>query len=172
MKSALLAALFLILFTLPAVAGDVGRPFDVLLIDKDPRGANIRAAPAGDVIAVILRRQGAALRHVLVSGQSGNWFRVAVGGVTGWMHGSLLGTCAAGTEDGPSSLAASPRNDSPVGAKIPSGAPVRLLGLHGRWLQVRYVGANGAAHDGWLPEQGLAMSEGERKACARAWAGR
>jgi len=172
MKTLLPASLLLLLFALPAAAGDAGRSWNVLLTDKDPRGTNVRASPAGKVIKVIPFESGSTPRQVRVSGQSGSWFKVEAGGVTGWMHGSMLGTCAAGTEDGAPALAKSPRNDSPVGAKIPAGAPVRLLGMHGQWLHVRYADAKGGEHDGWLPEQALAMSEGEREACARAWASR
>lgn len=172
MKPLLLASLFLLLFALPAAAGDVGHSWNVLVIDKDPKGTNVRQSPAGNVIKVIPLGNGGTPRQAQVSGQSGNWFKVEVGGVTGWMHGSVLGTCAAGTEDGAPALAKSPRNGSPVGAKIPAGAPVRLLGMHGPWLHVRYVDAKGGEHDGWLPEQALAMSENERDACVRAWASR
>lgn len=172
MKTLLLASLFLLLFTLPATAGDREHPWDVLVIDKDPKGTNIRKSPAGEILKVLPFQKGGAPRRATLSEQSGGWFKVEAGGVMGWMHGSMLGTCASATEDGAPSLCKSPRNDSPVGVKVPAEAPVQLLDMREHWLHVRYVDAKGGKHDGWLPEQALAAAQREMDACAKTWAAR
>lgn len=166
----LLAALALLLPALPAKADGSGHTWDVLVVDKDPKGTNVRAAPSGQVIKVIAFTGNAGLRSVKISAQADGWFKVAVGGTVGWMHGSVLGTCAAATEDGAPALSQKPQNDSPANTRIPAGAPVSLLDMQNEWLKVRSVDAKGKSHDGWLPEQALAMSEAEREACAKAWA--
>jgi len=123
MKTLLPASLLLLLFALPAAAGDAGRSWNVLLTDKDPRGTNVRASPAGKVIKVIPFESGSTPRQVRVSGQSGSWFKVEAGGVTGWMHGSMLGTCAAGTEDGSSRPGQEPSKRQPRRREDPGGRP-------------------------------------------------
>ncbi|MFU2207541.1 hypothetical protein [Solidesulfovibrio sp. C21] len=172
MKTLLLASLLLLLFALPATAGDAGRRWNVLVIDKDPKGANVRESPAGKVIKAIPFGNGDTPRLVQLTGQAADWFNVEVDGAGGWMHGSMLGTCASATEDGAPSLSKGPHIDSPLGVKVPADAPVRLLGMYKEWLQVRYVDAKGKSHDGWLMEQALAISENELEHCARAWARR
>lgn len=168
----LLTVLSVLLPALPAGAGATGRPWDVLIVDNDPKGTNVRDAPSGTVIATIPVTRDGAPRLVKITGQADGWFSVVVDGRLGWMHGSVLGTCASGTEDGDPDLSRGPRNDSLGGVTVPSGAPVHLLGMHERWLRVRYVDAHGTRHDGWLPEQAVAQSENEQAQCARAWARR
>lgn len=173
MKSVwLLAALALLLPLLPAGAGESGHPRDVLVVDKDPGGTNVRETPAGRVVRVIPFKGGNSPRLVRITGQAGGWFTVALGDTTGWVHGSVLGTCATATEDGAPALCRSPRNDSPCVDRLPAGAPVRVLDMHGAWLRVRFVDAKGESHDGWLSEQAVSMGENGQARCARAWAHR
>lgn len=164
----LLAALATALPVPPAEAAGEGLAWEALVVDKDPKGTNLRESPSGQVVKVIPMKKG--LRVVKIMGQAADWFNVEVDGVAGWMHGSVLGSCASATEDGDPSLSRSPRNDSPSVAKIASGAPVSVLGMEREWLKVRYVDAKGNRQEGWLPEQAVAMSEGELERCAKAWA--
>lgn len=168
-KWLLLMVLGLLLPSLPARAGAGGRTWDVLVVDKDPKGTNVRDAPSGRVITVIPFDAGDGPRLVRVTGRSGPWFHVATDGTEGWMHGSVLGLCAVATEDGDPGLSID-TTGTPSGIRIPAGAPLGLLGMHKEWLRVRYLDAKGNAHDGWLPEQAVVMSENGREACAKAWA--
>lgn len=172
MKTSLLPAALALALILPAIpvrAAGEGRTWNVLVVDKDPKGANLREAPSGKVITIIPFKKGP--RIVDVTGQAADWFKVETNGVSGWMHGSVLGTCASGTEDGDPSLSRSPRNDSPAaGPKFPAGTPVTLVGMEGTWLKVRYTDGKGRKQEGWLPEQALAGSENELEMCAKAWA--
>jgi hypothetical protein len=166
----LLAVLALLLPSLPAMAGDGGRSWNVLIVDKDVNGTNVRNSPGGQVIKVIPSQKGDRPRLVTITGQSQKWFNAEIGGVVGWIHGSVLGTCAEPTEDGDPSLAQRPSNDSPPVARIPAGAPVLLLGMQGGWLKVQFLDAHRDIIVGWLPEQSVAMGEGSLEDCARAWA--
>jgi SH3-like domain-containing protein len=156
-----------------ALAQDEGtRAPQVLIIDKDPAGTNVRSAPSGKVLSVVPYQGRAGVRIVSLSEQASDWFRVEADGVGGWMHASVLGTCAAATEDGDPGLSKSPTNDSATSGRIAAGSPVKLLGVSGSWLKVRGVDAKGRTAEGWLPEQAQAASENELAACAKAWAAR
>lgn len=144
----------------------------VMVVDWDVHGTNMRDAPAGKIISVIPVASRKRVRMVAIEGQSKGWFRVTYDGKTGWMHGSVLGTCAAPTEDGNPVLSRQPDNGSPASETLPSGAPVSLLDMRGGWLKVRYTDAKGRRHEGWLPQQSLALSEDMWQECAASWAKR
>ncbi|GBC62788.1 hypothetical protein DENIS_3765 [Desulfonema ishimotonii] len=142
----------------------------VLVIDKDSNGTNVRDAPSGKVVHVIPYAGDGGVRIVSVSAASKGWFRVEADGISGWMHGSVLGLCAAPTEDGAPVLHREANYQNPPLMRIPTNSPVSLLDLRGRWLRVRYVDSEGKRHDGWLPEQVTTLSEGGLEECAAAWA--
>ncbi len=160
----LFAALALLLPAFPVQAQDFSAR--VLVVDKDPKGTNVRDTPSGKVVHVIPQ---ADMRLATVSASRKGWFKVQADGASGWMHGSVLGICASGTEDGDPSLIKNPDNQSPPLLRIAQGSPVSLLALQGRWLKVRYVDAKGTKHDGWLPEQVFTLSENGMEECAAAW---
>ena len=99
----------LLAFSLPAHAEGL----QALVIDRDVKGANVRNGPSGRVINVIPFAPPDATdellerRVVTIVGQEGKWFLVEYDGYKkGWMHGSVLGFCAASTEDGKAKLKA------------------------------------------------------------------
>lgn len=169
----LLFSLFALCLLAPvpqASAEEGAAAYTVMVVDWDARGTNMRDAPAGKVIKVIPFESRDRVRMVTIQDHSKGWFRVEFDGKTGWMHGSVLGTCADPTEDGDPALCGEPDNSGRVSEKIPSGAPVTLLDMHGSWLKVRYTDPKGKRHDGWLPQQSLMLSENSRQECAGTWA--
>jgi len=142
----------------------------VLIVDKDPKGTNVRDAPGGKVVKVVPFVSVESPRTVTVDGKSGEWFHVRADGEEGWMHRSVLGLCSGGTEDGDPSLAKGPSYDSGQGPFIPYGTPVGLLDMKNEWLKLEYVDARGDVVVGWLPEQAIVMSESDVEECAKAWA--
>jgi hypothetical protein len=146
------------------------RGWDLLIVDKDVKGTNLRDAPSGKIVKTI-SFQGGKRRMVHASGETDGWFEVNAMGSVGWMHGSVLGTCAVPTEDGDPVLSKAPANDAPAVATLPSFAPLHPTSLQGEWLKVHYPDGKKLG-DGWLPEQALAMSEGDWEQCAEAWSRR
>lgn len=63
------------------------------------------------------------------------------------------GASATATEDGDAKLKASPDDNAPVVASLPSGTPLRLLGVRGAWLKVSCTNKAGCNVSGWLPPQ-------------------
>ena len=153
-------------------AGEAGEPSDagaadqsaaaadvvmMLIIDKDPKGTNVRSEPSGKVLRTIPWPKNDAereMRAVAVTGQQGAWFSVRLNDdATGWMHQSVLGTCAGATEDGDPWLLEKPENDAKPTVQIKDGTPLALLAVKGSWASVSFTDAKGKKHTGWLPEQ-------------------
>ncbi len=173
MKKMFLFAVFVVSFFLfPALNAhaDNSRSWNVLIVDKDTHGTNMRSAPSGKIIKVIPYTKGNAARVANVTESSKGWFFSRYGQDQGWIHGSVLGTCAQATEDGDPSLAQAPNYNSPPVEVVPSDAPVLLLDMKNEWLKVQYLNANGDIVSGWLPEQAVAMGEGSLERCAKIWA--
>lgn len=167
-----LLPLMTLVLLLPVPAADAAdRTWTLLVVDKDPKGTNVRDAPSGKVIKVLPYRRNAA-RMVEASEETDGWFRVDAMGTDGWMHGSVLGICAEATEDGDPGLSKAPTWDAPPVAIVPAGSPVRPIGMKDEWLKVRDPAGRKGFSDGWLPEQALTGSEGGWEDCARAWARR
>ncbi len=168
--------LFMLALTLalPALAAHAQdqRIWELLVIDKDPKGTNVRETPSGKIITTIANRGTDALRLVSASGSAKGWLKVEANGQSGWMHSSVLGICSDATEDGEPRLHKGPQDDAGFGSPLPYGSLLTPLDMKGVWLKVRYVDAKGKAHEGWLPEQALSMSEGGLESCAAAWAKR
>ena len=125
----------LLAFSLPAHAEGL----QALVIDRDVKGANVRNGPSGRVINVIPFAPPDATdellerRVVTIVGQEGKWFLVEYDGdKKGWMHGSVLGFCAASTEDGKAKLKAAPHSLLKAGrvvASVPDEARLVLTGV-------------------------------------------
>lgn len=126
-------------------AGD--RIWNLLVVDKDIKGTNLRDAPSGKVVKVI-PSQGNTPRMVHASEQTDGWFKVEAMGTEGWMHGSVLGTCAVPTEDGDPVLSKAPTYDAPPVASLPSFAPVQPTGFQDEWLKVHSPDAKAGLGDG------------------------
>lgn len=104
---------------------------ELLVIDPDKNGTNIRELPKGKVIAKIpyvkaSDERARELRTIKISGAvGGGWFMVGYGQnyeKYGYMHKSVLGSCASGTEDGEAVL----MNDKGKAIAKIGGALVRL----------------------------------------------
>ncbi|MDL2307931.1 SH3 domain-containing protein, partial [Desulfovibrio sp. OttesenSCG-928-C06] len=149
--------LFLLLLVTPAYAQDSGLP--LLVTDNDHKGTNVRSAPGGAVIRVLpgvpKTEEELEMRAVTATGQEGPWLNVHLyDDSTGWMHASVLGTCASSTEDGEPVMYAEPDDLSPVVTSVKQDTPLRLLELRGIWAKVETTGS-GAKKSGWMMEQTL-----------------
>ena len=138
------------------------------VVDPDPKGMNVRARPAGPVIARI--PLAADWTQVHVTGHAGDWFRIdlaetvdddAPGGMRevyrrrhGWVHASGLGMSELNTGEG-TILRATPSDEAkPLLRITPDNEPkrVRVLACQGKWLQVEADGLKGWTHT-WCNNQ-------------------
>jgi hypothetical protein len=153
----LLLATLLVLPT-AAVAGDK-TVMQVKIIDKDPKGTNLRNAPSGKVVYTVPFKPKDELERdsVAIRGKKGQWFEVELeGGKSGWMHSSVLGLRGGATEDGPCTLMQSPSEKAKAVITPGGDAVLQLLDYTTEkefWIKVRYTNAKGVKHDGWVPEQ-------------------
>ena len=161
------AALALLIPITPVWAQDFS--LQILVVDKDVHGTNIRDTPGGKIIDVM---PYSAMRLVSISDSQKGWFKVQADGHAGWMHNSVLGLCVSAAEDKDPDLNKKPDDMSPSLVRIPDDAPVQPLALQGHWLKVKYVDAKGKTYEGWLPEQVTRSSENGLKECAATWAAR
>jgi len=152
---------FLVLFlAVPAYADGSGISMGV--IDKDPNGTNVRDAPGGKVVKVLpgapKTDEDKEKRVVTVTGQKGQWFSVRLhDDSTGWLHSSMIGTCASATEDGDPVMKTNPDDSSPAVAKVKQGTPLRLLEIKGVWAKVE-TADSGAKKTGWMMEHTLSFN--------------
>lgn len=154
--SLLLAALLVLPYA--ALAGD--QPImTVKIIDKDPKGTNVRDAPSGKVVYTVpfKPKDESERDSVAIRSKKGQWFEVELeSGKTGWMHGSILGLRSGATEDGPCTLMQSPSEKAKAVITPGEDAVLQLLDYtteNTLWIKVRYTDAKGVKHDGWVPEQ-------------------
>jgi hypothetical protein len=122
------------------------------VVDPDPKGMNVRAKPAGPVLARI--PLAAEWTEVHVTGYASDWFRIdlaetvdddAPGGMRavyrrrhGWVHASGLGMSELNTGEG-TILRASPADSANQLRRItPDNEPkkLRVLACQGKWLRV------------------------------------
>lgn len=127
----------------PAVACKV----EAYVVDKDPRGLNVRDAPgpAGKVVAVIpLDAEGTTVN--IVASSPNGWVQVAraetiMGAVVfegkGWVSGAMLGISTRGYGTKGVRLYAAARRGKVVGT-IPPEDEVRVAGCSGDMMRVRY----------------------------------
>ena len=152
------------------------------------KGTNVREAPDGKVTHVIPYggKTDAAIemRLVTVTGRDGQWFHVRLADQsTGWMHASVLGSCASSTEDGEPYMYAQPDDalhsrQTEGGNKAPSagtGASTRLV-QSGNCLRREKIGLDDAPYVGSQSRQylleiaieGEAMKGMKQLCCAAA----
>jgi hypothetical protein len=118
-------------------------------VTDDPKGANVRSAPSGAVIAV-LKNPGAGWIEAHITGQLGDWYetdraklidpdmpsgeKVLFRG-KGYLHKSVLGL--SGMQNGAAILTNHDLKSRPVDAHAAGDQPVDLLGCWGDFLKVR-----------------------------------
>ena len=137
-------------------------PISMLVVDTDKNGTNVRETPRGKIIATIPYAAKNApdkvleSRQVEVLGQDGDWFKIRFDGEReGYMHKSVLGTCASATEDGNPTFYAEPKDGGKtVGKRIPEGSFLRLeevaAGDVDSWARFSLAGKD---ISGWLMPQ-------------------
>lgn len=148
----------------PEPAWDESIRVRALITDRDRKGTNVRAAPAGQIIAVIPYpspidmedgdNEELERRVVTLLAERDGWFQVIYDGhKKGWLHKSVLGGYACGTEDGDAHLRARPEYNASVRATLASDTPLRLLSVRGAWLKVSCKNRARRSVSGWLPPQ-------------------
>lgn len=140
--------------------GGEGNGIAMLVIDADPKGTNVREAPGGAVVKVLPGVPGTdeemEMRRVTVMKRNGQWFHVRLADeFSGWMHVSVLGSCASATEDGDPPIYEEPDETSAQLARVPDGTRLRLLDVRGLWAKMEYTAAPGKKQAGWIMEQAL-----------------
>ena len=117
----------------------------VKIIDVDAKGTNLRANPQGEVIKVIARNDDASRLSIKVNGAENGWFSVSLqDGTQGWLHHSVLGTCASATEDGAPVLKQEPYEKA-KSIKVKNNQPLYLENAppvqadNTTWLKVSWL---------------------------------
>lgn len=143
-----------------------GMFIDALIIDKDPKGTNVRDKPGGKVIATVAltpKKEDGEVdmdgRHVRLLEKEGAWYRVVVAQgrpdeVQGWMHESVLGSKAGATEDGECHIYPKPDDSAKAIAEVPMETLMQLLDIGDGWRKLSYT-HGGKKIVGWMPEQCL-----------------
>lgn len=152
-----IALLLTLLLALPAHAAGTAIP--LMVIDADPKGTNVRDKPGGAVSRVIplvsKTDERIRLRRVTVTGQNAAWFSVRLDdGGSGWMHGSVLGSCASG----PSPMLTKPDNSAALLVTLQDGTPLNLLEVSGNWAKMSYTDASGKTVSGWMRQASLSSN--------------
>jgi hypothetical protein len=123
---------------------------DADVIDTDPHGTNIRAAPGGAILASLTNPNVEGWVDVHVVGQIGDWYEIdrarlinpdlGPEGKTlfhgkGYLHKSVLGV--SGMENGGEIYIAHDKKSRPLDLHAPGDQKVEMLGCWGEFLQVR-----------------------------------
>ena len=159
------------LFLATPSAGAV-ESLQALVIDRDVKGTNVREKPSGKIVDVIPYASPDASdellekRVVAITGQSGAWFSVVYAGEKrGWMHRSVIGFCAASSEDGKASLDTAPHSLQEPGktvVEVPDGARLTLKNIDLKtepgWAEVEYEQPEGYRVSGWISEQNMSSN--------------
>ena len=146
----------------PKTKADRTCDIGAFVIDKDPKGLNVRNIPSSKGSKILGQiPTGEPVELKLVESKSG-WFRIAsASGMdedtkmpqSGWVYGKLLGT---GVRNyGPTSthhIHKERDTKSPVVAD-PKEGPVKLKDCKGKWLMVEFNGKTG-----WLSPEGQCPS--------------
>jgi SH3-like domain-containing protein len=127
------------------------------VIDKDPKGLNVRSEPGsnGKIIGNLPTQNEGVM--VDITACQGEWVQITNaisdgGGKVefqgkGWVSAPLLGTATKGNETNGTSLYAQADKNSKILSKLPPNRTVKLLGGSGTWIQVEYEGKRG-----WLAQ--------------------
>lgn len=136
----------------------------MLVTDRDPKGTNVRDEPGGKVIRIIPANPKTdgeiAMRAVEVLRGQKEWFLVRLhDGAEGWMHRSVLGSCASGTEDGLPRIFSDPDTFS-RSAEVKESTPLNfeygpVMASNTIWAKMSYTGPSGGKVTGWVPREGL-----------------
>ncbi len=125
---------------------------EAYVIDRDPKGLNVRDAPGvqGRVVAVIPLDVDGTVVRLLASSPNG-WVQIThaetIGGAVvfdrkGWVSGNMLGTGTRGYGTKGVKLYAAARKGGAVGT-IPSEDEARIAGCSGDWVRVKYKNLTG-----------------------------
>jgi hypothetical protein len=152
MKNGLMPCLVLAVLGVGQVAWADARPacnVNADIIDTDPKGTNVRAAPGGAILAA-LKNPGDGWIAVHVSGQMGDWYQIdrarlidAGGPPEGsvifhgqvWLHKSVLGVN--GMHNGGVIYTDHDPKSRPIDAHAAGEQTVALLGCWGDYWKVR-----------------------------------
>jgi hypothetical protein len=158
MRSVFAALLLLTLGGSAAAAEEAYRSCSIhaYVIDPDPKGMNVRAAPS-EKARVLKLVNGPNSGTTKVRGYQGGWFRVSEIAAAeedailftgdGWVHGSLLHVDVAGGD--PNLYAKPTRRSQPIKRLSGDHEGVTLVSCSGNWVQVRVAGTLG-----WLSPAG------------------
>jgi hypothetical protein len=157
--SSLLAATIIILLFASAAYGEESA-LPMLVIDQDPKGTNVRDSPGGKIIKVIpfggKTDPEIEARLVIVTGSQKDWFKVILSDKSsGWMHRSVLGSCASPTEDGDPHMRAEPSYSSRDLGIVKDRTPLALLDVKGLWGKFEITAPDGTSKSGWLRQEAL-----------------
>ena len=160
----LLAVLFALGLAAPAFAGQP----EVLVVDPDKAGTNVRDAPSGRVLDIIPYASASSpdsvkeRRVVRLLTNEGKWFKVAYSGGEGYVHQSMLGVCTSATEDGDPVLHKAPRFDAAGMGRVADGTRARPLAFFmqndAAFLNVEILEGPRKGTTGWLPEQAFSAN--------------
>jgi uncharacterized protein YgiM (DUF1202 family) len=126
---------------------------EAYVIDKDPKGLNVRETPGtgGRVVAVIPLDEDGTIVH-LVAADSKGWVRIdraeTVGGQVvfdrkGWVSGNMLGTETRGYGTKGVKLYGSAARGAKVLGTVPPETEVKVSGCEAGKVQVRYGNLTG-----------------------------
>ena len=153
---------FVLALAIPAHAEE--NAIRMLIIDKDPKGTNVREEPNGKVVRVIpsggKTDDEIEMRAVAVLYGQQDWFKVRLSDESeGWMHRSVLGSCSSGTEDGNPHIFADPDSfsksvefaqDTPLAFEYGPVMASRTI-----WAKMSYTDRSGKKVTGWIPRECL-----------------
>lgn len=140
--------------TLPNSPTDAQRTCQIsaYVIDKDPKGVNVRSGPGKDYKIVGNLPTTTIAVFVDLAASQGSWVqltkavdpqeKVEFQG-TGWVYAQLLGTTTRGYGTQGVSVYSSADKQSSVKGRIPPNTGVTLLGCDQKWALVDYQGTKG-----------------------------
>jgi hypothetical protein len=147
MKTFLTYALLTLAPTTACLAQSAGRQacnVEVSVTDTDPKGTNVRATPAGAVIAALKNPDGDDWIIVHVTAQSGDWYEIDRASLSdgskilfqghGYLHKSVVGV--SGMENGGAIYSDHDDKSRPVDAHAAGDQQVDVLGCWGDFLKV------------------------------------
>jgi len=124
------------------------------VIDKDPKGLNVRSAPNGKASIVGKLNKGESGIEVTVIGSSNKWLQIKDAQSPdndakelyegmGWVYAAMIGTSTRGYDTGKVKLYKSPDKKGGTVGTIPKETEVKLTGCRDSWAKVGYKGKQG-----------------------------